>query len=417
VSRRHLLLLALLALSVRLGYNALFLSDYLPLSDAHHYDTLARSVAAGEGVASPFPFGDEPRPTAFRPPLYPLFLGAVYAVVGAGIGVAQIVNVLLGTVVVLLVAVVASRLSTPRVGIAAGIMAAISPPLLANDGPPLAESLGLCLMLAVVLLLIDGRTSAAGVVSGLLVLTKPSAQAMVVVLLAFLVWRVGWRRAAAFGLAVALVVTPWLVRNWQVLGAPVLATSNGFNLAALYSPQSRAAGHWLDPLNDPRFDETVSSVAPGDEAALDSALRQLAVEQLRREPFAVVDVSVRHVAQLFDLRPPEGDGGELLDGRNLPFRYATLPLVWLLLAAGLAGMWVSRRSPGMWALLVVVVPLIAVAIPFSPMPPRLRAPLDVAVCIGAALFLRAAYRSATGRVSGGPSAEVPLPEGGAPALR
>jgi hypothetical protein len=334
-----------------------------------------------------------PQATAFRPPLYPLVLAGAYVVLGAHVGVAQALNIVLGVGVVVLAALVTNRVAGPRAALLAGALVAVYPPLLANDGPSLAEPLSLGLLLAVVLLLLDERVVAAGAITGLQVLTKPSAQGLAVVLAAWVLWRWGWRRTLSFGLPLVLVVTPWVVRNWVVLGSPVVVTSNGFNLAALYSPQSHDAAAWLDPYDDPRFDDARrDAVATEDEVAWDRALRDLALDGLRQHPLDVVTVSAKNTMRLLELSPIENEPAERDDGRNMGFRYATLWVTWLVLPMGAAGLLLVRRRPGAQLLALAAVYLTAVSIPFSPMAPRLRAPLDLVGCIGAAVAIERVTR-------------------------
>jgi len=380
----------LLALAARLLYNAVALGDYTPTSDAHHYHDLASRLADGHGFASTFPFPDaEPHATAFRPPLFPAVLGGLYAIFGPHLGVAQALNVTLGIGVVVLAALVTCRMAGVGAGVAGGALVAVYPPLLANDGPPLAEPLSLCLVLLTVLLLLDNRLLWAGAVTGLQVLTKPSAQGLVLLLVAWVLWHWGWKRALTFIVPALLVVAPWIVRNALVMGSPMLVTSNGFNLAALYSPQSREAHAWLDPLMDPRFEEVRrGATASKDEVALDDALRRLALDQLRAHPLDLVETSARNAARALELIPGENDAAERLDGRNLPFRYATLWMTWMITAAGVAGLVLTRRTRTTRLLVACALYFTLISIPFSPMAPRLRAPLDVACCIGAAVALR-----------------------------
>ncbi len=158
---RWLLAVGMCALVVRLLYVVIVLRDYVPVSDAEHYHTLAAAVGDGRGMVHEFPFG-HPHPTAFRPPLYPLLLGGLYAVTGPRLGAAQALNVALGTVVVVLAALMAWRLAGRRAAMVTGLLAAVYPPLVFNDGPPLSEPLGLLLLLAITLLLLDRRTAWAG---------------------------------------------------------------------------------------------------------------------------------------------------------------------------------------------------------------------------------------------------------------
>lgn len=387
VSRRQLLALAFGALAVRTVYNAAFLRHYVPISDAHHYHTLASNIAAGNGLAAPFPFEDVvPQATAFRPPLYPMVLGGAYAIFGDHLFVAQVVNILLGTGVVVLVALVAARIAGPAAGLAAGMIAAVYPPLLANDGPPLSEPLSLVLLLGAILLLLRPAPIAAGVATGALVLTRPSAPIVAAGLGIWVLRRFGWRTALAYALPVLVLVTPWIARNWIQLGSPVYVTSDGFNLAALYSPEALDAGEYIDSVFDPRMAAVrAESFALEDEILLDETLRRRALSSLREHPDAPFRRLVGSAWNLFEPRPPSGDGPELLDGRNFSVRYAGMPMMWLVSLFGLVGLWSVRREPDAVPVLLVGVLLTAIILPTTLVPPRLRAPLDVCCCIGAGI--------------------------------
>src|SRR6185436_16656569 len=70
----------------------------------------------------------------FRPPLYPLFLGAVYAVAGDAVVDVKLVQVALGALAAPLTLVIATRATgQPRVGLAAGLVAALMGPLVYYD--------------------------------------------------------------------------------------------------------------------------------------------------------------------------------------------------------------------------------------------------------------------------------------------
>ncbi|MDQ3980993.1 MAG: hypothetical protein M3314_15840, partial [Actinomycetota bacterium] len=70
---------------MRVLYVVIVLRDYAPVSDALHYHSLAAAIGDGGGFVHEFPFG-YPHPTAFRPPLYPLLLGGLYALTGPKLG-------------------------------------------------------------------------------------------------------------------------------------------------------------------------------------------------------------------------------------------------------------------------------------------------------------------------------------------
>lgn len=359
-------------------YVVVVLRHYQPVSDAHHYHSLAAQVGDGKGLVHDFPFG-RPHPTAFRPPLYPLVLGGVYAVFGARLGVAQALNVVVGTGVVVLAALLAWRLAGRTAGVVTGLLAAVYPPLLFNDGPPLSEPLGLLLLLATMLLLLDGRAPWAGATAGLLVLTRPTAPVYVAVLAGWVLWRMGWRRALGFVACVAVVVAPWILRNWVRLGTPVLVTSVGFNLNAIYSPEAKASGGFVDGFFDPRFAPLRAGVT--NEAELDAAFRRHALASIRDDPAHIVRIARGGLQNVFEPRPGRNDVAERNDGRNLTLQHLSVPFAWYVLVGGAAGLWVLRRRPAVGPLVIAAVlfPLLSAVTVATP---RMRAPLDVVSCVG-----------------------------------
>jgi hypothetical protein len=382
VSRRTLAFLGAGAVGVRLVYLAAFAGDYKPRSDANHYQAIASAVANGDGISAPFPF-TYPHPTAFRPPLYPALLGAFYWVTGAHVGVGQLVNVALGATVVVLAAMLGAHIAGYRAGVAAGIVAGVYPPLLANDVVLLSEPLSLVLLLAMVLLLVRGRPAWAGAACGLLVLTRPSAQFLVIVVAAWLVWRSGWRAAARFGVVSIVVVAPWVVRNWVLVGTPTIVTSNGFNLVSTYSDEALRSKGFADAVFDSRF--TRINLTNRNEVELDNAYRDHALDDVRDRPTIPLLVVRHNLARYFDLRPEVNESAERSDGRDITVRNVTLPLVYLVTVAGIVGLVRARRRRGAELLLLegayfTVVSVAVVAVP------RLRAPLDLAAAIGVGLL-------------------------------
>lgn len=380
---RTLAWLALGAVAVRLGYLVAFARDYVPRSDANHYQAIASAFARGEGISAPFPF-TYLHPTAFRPPLYPALLGAVYWATGVHVGVGQILNVALGAAVVVLAALLGADIAGYRAGVAAGIAVAVYPPLLANDVVLLSEPLSLVLLLAMILLLVRSRPAWAGAACGLLVLTRPSAQLLLVVVAAWLIWRIGWRAAVRFAVVTIVVVAPWIVRNWVLVGAPTIVTSNGFNLVSTYSEEAQASGGFADAVFDGRF--TRINQTNRNEVELDRAYRDHALDGVRSDWTIPARVLGHNVANFFELRPDKNESAERSDGRNITFRYVTLPAFYVVTAAGLVGLWRFRRRRGAELLLLqagyfTVASLATIAVP------RLRAPLDLAAAIGTGVLV------------------------------
>ncbi len=389
------------AVLVRVGYVLAFLQHYRPQSDAAHYREIAANIADGQGITSTFPYVWD-HATAFRPPLYPIVLGGAFKLFGNHVATAQALNIALGSAVVVMCALLATRIGGRRAGAVAAVVAAVFPPLIANDTVPLSEPLGLLLMLLAIWALLAGRAGWAGVCVGLLMLTRPSAQLLAPLLAIVLLRQVGWRRAVLFVVAAAAVITPWLARNDVVFGKPVLVTSNGFNLAAIYSPAALAAHEFVDPVFDKRFENVRdydNTLANFNEVNLDNAFRDEGLRGIREHPGRVPGILWTNVRRLVDQAWQLNDGAEKADGRNLRVRHDSLPFVWVVEIAGLVSLlsmirlahrrYRSRREavgrdpagrlgPGLVPLFAgyfFAVSVVTVSVP------RLRAPVDVMLII------------------------------------
>src|SRR2546423_2156752 len=114
-TRLGITVLLLLAVALRIGW-VLNSSDYTLCCDSGDYDSSAVSLATDHNYPQQWHFGG---PTAFRPPLYPLALGALYAVGGLAhsadrVEVARLAQALLGALTAGLVGLLAYELFRKR---------------------------------------------------------------------------------------------------------------------------------------------------------------------------------------------------------------------------------------------------------------------------------------------------------------
>lgn len=376
-----LVTVAITALIARILYWVLVTPNYRTDSDAAHYEIIAKYIASGDGFQIKFPTFDLHQ-TAFRPPLYPYVLGGTYRVFGDQLVVGRALSLVVGVAVAALAALLISRIATRRAGLIAGLCVALYPPLLANDTAILTEGLSLLLLVGILLLLVDRRWILAGGLCGLLVLTRTSAQFLIPIVALWLLWQIGWKRALGFvGIAV-IVVSPWVVRNWVVMGSPVLNTSNGFNAAAIYSPEAIELGGFVDPAIDQRFKSTW--LLKYDEVAWSKKLQSIAWDSVKQHPTYVVTVIGRNLTTYLELKPSENDLAETFDGRQLGFRRAMLPLFYIVTLIGVAGLIIRRREP-IVALMIALGAYFTVASLLFVGPPRLRTPFDFFCCLGVGL--------------------------------
>jgi len=229
-------------------------------TDPDGYRLLARNLVE-HGT---FGFGDVP--TAYRPPLYPLMLAAWAALEPSTRVAIGALHLVLGVAAVGLTAEVGRRWGLGRYRLLAAALVACDPILLHQSTLVMTETPAALLAVGVLLALTLAaerpalpRFALAGALAGLAVLCRPTF--LVPAVLAALVlpwfaasgerprWRSGRRnveeegnategerrnategvpyRWLAYGAALAVVLSPWAVRNQVLFGRPIVGTTHG----------------------------------------------------------------------------------------------------------------------------------------------------------------------------------------------
>jgi 4-amino-4-deoxy-L-arabinose transferase-like glycosyltransferase len=376
------------AVAVRLLYWALVTPGYVPRADDSQYVGIARSLADGKGYSLVFPQLTL-HATAFRPPLYPALLTPGAWLFGDALWPARLLSVALGALVAVLAGVLTARIAGRRAGLAAAGVVALYPPLLANDTVALTEPLALALLLGAVLLL-DGRQWAwAGVAAGALLLTRPNGYLVVLILAGWALLTVGWRRAAGLAAIALGLLAPWMVRNHVQVGTWRPTTSDGFTVSAVYGLPAQRVGHFIDPVFSPDYDDANHRLAQFDEAGWNDQLLREGIDGAKGHPGYVAYMVRRNLAGYFEVQPALNRYPEDADGRRWGFRQATLPLFFVVTVAGLAGWWRVRRDRRTLVLALLVGQFVAISLVLVA-PPRLRAPFDVTMAMGAGIAIAAA---------------------------
>ncbi len=252
----------------------------------------------------------------------------------------------------------------------------------------LTEPLALLLLLAVALTLDSSRPLLAGLGTAALLLTRPNAY-FVGIIVAIVIWRsLGIRRMLSCLAIMGVVVTPWLVRNEIQVGTFRLTTSDGFTVAAVYGPPAQEQGHFIDPVYDDWYDTYEQRLSQFDEASWNRNLMKIGIDALKQHPSFLFHVVFRSIRGFFEIQPELNIFPERQDGRNLDFRKATLPLFYVLLVGGTIGIFRERRNRRLWPLLALAAQFSVISLLTVP-PPRLRAPLDLVLCIGLGIAIAA----------------------------
>jgi 4-amino-4-deoxy-L-arabinose transferase-like glycosyltransferase len=224
--RARLWLVAGLAFAVRLAY-VLGWSRHAKLGfDGNSYYQLGKELAEHHAYVSIF--GGKLGPTALFPPAFPALL-AVFHVLALNTRTKELVALaVVGTVTVVLIALLARRVGGDRVAIVAGVIAALYPNLFLAEGAFMSESLVALLVAGALLLVLRARDRApatrgfwiAGLPLAVLALTRSDGAlfAVLVIAAALVGWHAHDRRtrlrfAAATLVPVVVVVGAWEIRN------------------------------------------------------------------------------------------------------------------------------------------------------------------------------------------------------------
>lgn len=287
-ARRHpLWSVALLAFVARGAYVLVTRPDPLSGVDPLEFVILARDITEGRGIVE--------YQGTIRPPLYPLFVAASYALGGAV--VLQIAQILVGAATVPLVGILARLLRPERgVGVAAALIAALYPWSFQYVGVLASETLFTLLAVAAfaVVLVASGRSAwrpalAAGLVTGAAILARSN---MIILVPTFATWW-WWRRRrlagpALFLAGVVLALAPFSVYNWS-RGNGLFVASSGQVFYVGNGPSATAI--YGGDLSDDAWRAEIHSgaISPRGLAYLGCSLEALADRPCEHVPFAERD--------------------------------------------------------------------------------------------------------------------------------
>ncbi len=355
-----LLLVSILltAFAVRLAWTLWTASVPPAFSDAEYYNSVALSLAHGDGYSVMFAKGGflpGGSPTFFWPPGYPALLATFHLLFGDGLGVARLANVIAGTMTVLPIYVIGLRLFGKAAGLTGAVIAATLPSFVFWTPVLLSETfftLIFACAVAVVIAVPDTGTSRHQrliVLLGLLLgaATLVRGQALVLAPFAAAWWtfagasvrKATAQATAALVIAVA-VIAPWTIRNVIVAGSPVLLSANlGYNLRIGHAPYS--TGGYILP-SDLWSDRPGISFEERERFFnQEGALR--AVKYAVRHPLRELDLSGRKIMWLWR---PDSDAlqwATTFGVTPLPSK-AWEPLRWLLDASYLAVLGLAATS-------------------------------------------------------------------------
>ncbi|MDN2705946.1 glycosyltransferase family 39 protein [Janthinobacterium sp. SUN100] len=313
--------------------------QHVPEGDELAYRSMALNLLGGNGIV------DSMGNRAMYNVGYPLLiLAPVFFLFGNDLLAVRLVNMCLGGAAIVLCYLVAREAGAGRSGrlIAAAAWALYLPGGI--YGIYLAkENLMIPLMLGVMWCALrlarqpsKSVATGCGVLFGLLALTGNAALS----LLAVLAWALllspasTARRAslAMLALSAALVISsPWLLRNMQVIGAPVLNTNGGFNLYLGNNPA--ATGMFISISETPRG-PTWDALRKTGEVQASETLKQEAISWAKAHPAAFLALAAKKAAYFWAPPLHAGKGNQSSAEKLVRLLWA---IQFLLLIAGAIG--------------------------------------------------------------------------------
>ena len=310
-SHDYFLLMAIVAVGIVFRVAAIAGFNHSPQSDELAYQSMALNLISGNGII------DNMGNYAMYNVGYPLLvLSPAFIIFGEHLLVAKLANLILGVVSIFLCYLTAKEAGAGRLGrlLAAAAWAIYLPASV--YGVYLAkENLMTPLMLGVIwcaLRLTKDPTwkisVICGVLFGLLALTGSAALALVfLVLLALILCKISFSQRLGLGMLILLVAmvvtTPWLARNWRVIGAPVLNTNGGFNL---YLGNNPAATGWFVSIADTPRGPTWNELRLSGEVQASEILKQEAVSWIKEHPSEFLLLAFKKAVYLW--MPPFHEG-------------------------------------------------------------------------------------------------------------
>lgn len=298
-----------------------------------------------------------------RPPGYPTLIATVYRIFGPHLLALRLIEVVLGTISVAMIGVVGRRLFGSTAGLVAMALAAIHPVLTFLPATQFSENL---LVLVLVLAFAAAfaawrerslaRWAVAGVCFGLAVLVRPNAVLLLPGLafgfaLAMRRERRRWLGAAlTCAAALALTVSPWIVRNHAVHHRWYFVATGG-GRQFWFGNNERASGASASlTLPDSTMRDAMSALP--DDAARERYLYAEGLRFVRTHPGRATQLYLIKLGNLFALFPETYSRTAFLN----PASRAAQGLASLVIFVGaLLALGRLKRTPAMWPMVGAVI--------------------------------------------------------------
>ena len=330
---------------------------------------VGRSIALGQGFSNPY--GGNTGPSAWEPPLYPFLIGGVFKIFGvytyASAWVLLSINSLLAALTTIPVYLIAHRTFGPRVAIWSARAWALNPYVWYWSIHWIWDTTFTPLMLALIFLVALEMEHwpgwrgwiLFGALWGVGALANPT-------MLSFLpfcglwVWRQRYRQGlpSLAGVVLSsfvffLVLSPWLVRNYEAFGRVVFIRDD-FGLQLRLGNNKLADGMLIATLQPNLNKPELEKFERLGEIAYEADCRRLAFDWIRANPRRFAIISLKRFFYYWNGVPRPTDSTAPWDFRSSLFLASSVLAIWGLVRA------LRQKRPGAWlfAGLVVTYPTV-----------------------------------------------------------
>ena len=207
-------------------------------TDVDNYREIANNLRNHDVYGLNTDADDQPRAVSFRPPLYPVLLA--YTSPTSEISNTQVIFLhwMLGIGMIVIVYLLAQVAGVGQFGLIAVIGVTLDPILVNQSSQIMTETLAVFLSVLSMLMLSKDLTRptnqiGAGITLGLAALCRPTFFVFSAIVLMWIMLKkhgslgTRIRQCVLISLTMLAVITPWVIRNYQLHGKPVLATTHG----------------------------------------------------------------------------------------------------------------------------------------------------------------------------------------------
>jgi 4-amino-4-deoxy-L-arabinose transferase-like glycosyltransferase len=240
-------------------------------------------------------------PTASRPPLYPFLIAAFWWTDNAPITAVIVVQIICGAATIVLVYLIAKDCFSNRVALIAALAATFAPMTVHYTAVILTESVFTFLLVLGVFCWGRNHGVAAGLVFGLASLTRTIVIPFLgcLALLTLLPpWRNNRRLYFLISVSAIVIVSPWIVRNAIVFRKFILVQSTGYGVnlfAGTIETPIYGDDVWTEVIEE--FDANEDNAQ--DETARDRGFMVRAVERIKSDPRRYLKARLRQYPRLF----------------------------------------------------------------------------------------------------------------------